>query len=79
MQPNLNHPQMQHQTNQYFQNSNTSPEIISLQKGLQPSEGKKKGKKKNKNESNSGNKMATTITTIKTRIMLERTRKRREM
>lgn len=55
MQQNLNHPQIQHQTNPYFQNLNTSPEILSLQKGPQTSEGKKKMKNKKKNEANSGN------------------------
>ena len=53
-QQNVN--QSQQQTNPCYQNSNASTDILSLQKGSQPSEGKKKGKNKKKNGNNSGNK-----------------------
>jgi len=55
VQQNVNQPLVQQQQNPYYQNSNASPEILSLQKGSKPSEGKKKGKNKKKNINNPGN------------------------
>jgi len=52
-QQNVSHSQQQ--ANPCYQNANTSADILSIQKGSQPSEGKKKGKNKKKNGNNPGN------------------------
>lgn len=52
-QQNVN--QSQKQENPCYQNTNMSADILAIQKGSQPSEGKKKGKNKKKNANNPGN------------------------